>query len=124
MNDTKHETEWERLSERARAALDRRAAALDAACLSRLAQARYRALDAAALTATASTWGHRFGAVLATLAVVAVLAWQLGGESDELDDELIVREIDLMTFDEDLELVEEPEFYHWLNQELNGPDKA
>ena len=112
------------LQQRARDALNERAEELDAATLSRLTQARYSAVDAAHNAGSRWLPWRIVGATAAVCAVV--LTALLTGETQQTDvpDEQIISDFDLLNIDEDLELVEEPEFYHWLEATDDGRDDA
>lgn len=113
----------QRLAHRARSALDNQVDRLDATTLSRLTQARHRALAAAAEGADARM--PRWWALGATGAAAgaALLLWQLAGQ-DPLPVDSVLAEFEVEELGEDLDLVEELEFYHWLEQQAGAPDKA
>jgi hypothetical protein len=132
MKPSDNEADTKKFLQHSRELLDESADALDASTLSRLNRARQHALDARHKTrrtrfffASANT-----GAVLAGFAVAAIVAllWiavppQLS-PSPQLAQQY--EDIDLLTSDADLELLEDMEFISWLvdedpsmNTELN-----
>lgn len=113
------------LQRRARTALDRHAAGLDAATQSRLTQARHRAV-AASQAAPSTRWlGWRLVGSTAALAGIALTVWLVGEPPPKLPDSgLMFGDLELIEVDADLELVAEPEFYDWLAEAADGPGDA
>ena len=119
----------ERWVERAREALDREAEGLDAATRSRLTRARSAAVEAAGRPAR-PRW--LLAPALATaLAVVAVAGfWNRPGEPAGAPEDTIptvagdqlVADLEILSADEDLELLADLEFYLWLESELTPAD--
>jgi hypothetical protein len=109
------------LAARARAELDASVAALDAATLSRLNRARQGALDAARATRHAS-WRWPGLAAGAFAAVVAVALWQVPRPAVAPDVVApLADDLALVADGSDLELVEDLEFYAWLDaQSVDG----
>jgi len=100
-------------------ALDNKAAALDAATLSRLHRARVQALE------TKPHWWQTQAALgIATASIIGVAVWVLLS-STFLDRNLPVQTvsnesveaIEIMSLDDDLDLVEEMDFYVWLTEQ-------
>lgn len=113
--------------EAVRAQLDADAAGLDAATLSRLNRARQAALDAGLRPRRRPWWHWSLVAMASSAAVVLALALTLRTpeiaapvapvalEQPEVDD------LELLVAGEDLELIENLEFYAWLEQQsLDG----
>ncbi len=116
-------------------ALDEKTGALDAATLSRLRQAREKALDApvpwwralqARTFATVGpagiiSHGGRATAALSILVLLSMLLFMYmfvsspGAESTET-----LEFLEILNLDADLELVEEMDFYHWLEEQTSG----
>jgi hypothetical protein len=109
-----------RLIEALTGALDSKAAALDAATLSRLNQARHQAIATRHRDARDNRW---FGLGAATAAVLAgVVAIGLLSPGDGPADGIEFSSIDLLT--EDTELVEELDFFLWLDNAEPPADDA
>lgn len=104
-----------RLAARARAVLEDSAQALDAATLSRLNRARQRALDAARAPRHAAWRGPALAAgAFATVAALAL--WQLPRPALAPDAAApLAEDLALVAAGSDLELVEDLEFYAWLD---------
>jgi len=107
--------------EKLRQALDDEAASLDAATLSRLHRARVRALRAKPLW-----WQNPVVLATATASMASIVAWLLltpidtnleqlpqsvGNDPDEV--------MEIMTLNVDLELMEDMDFYNWLDQQMD-----
>lgn len=94
-------------------ALDEGVAGLDGATRSRLAQARARALEPR--HGYRRWWLPAGGAVLAS--VLTAVVWL--GQPLPLPDNGFsgVTDLELLTANDDLELYQELEFYHWLEEE-------
>lgn len=112
----------EQLQRKAVQALDERARDLDGATLSRLSQARAKAM--AQHPSQKQRWLHTAwigSAGIATAALVAVLLFQRlppdGLEALDPSGEAI----EIATLDVDLEVIEELDFYEWLSeQDINA----
>ncbi|MDJ0740828.1 MAG: hypothetical protein QNJ91_14025 [Gammaproteobacteria bacterium] len=112
------------IHDRARAALDARAAGLDGATRSRLNQARQRAV-AAAHAAPATRWlPWRIAGAAAAVCAVTLTALLMREPAPELPVALPDDDVELLALDADLELIEEVEFYHWLEDTSDGSDPA
>jgi hypothetical protein len=125
-NDTERLAAFER---RTRELLNASAAALDGRVRSKLTQARFAAVEEARRGRGSFVWRSWVPVgSLAGAAVLALLLWNgdislnrhdSGQTQNPLDD------LDLMTADENLEMIEDLEFYQWLDSEprpdsLNG----
>ena len=128
-----HDRDSERLRAAARSALNERAAALDAATLSRLNRARQSAVAAADRGRAAApprrlAYWFSGSLAMATAMLLAVVLWQGGTSPDTLPDALAddgwLSDFELIELEDDLELVEEPEFYDWLSRQADRPDSA
>jgi hypothetical protein len=95
---------------RLRQQLDRHADQLDEVTASRLRAARRRALEAN--TRRAFRWLPVSGVAAAAAALLAVLVWQQ--HSGDLA--AVQEDWDILAAGEELELIEELEFYDWLEQ--------
>ncbi|HHO68564.1 MAG TPA: DUF3619 family protein [Gammaproteobacteria bacterium] len=97
--------------DRLRQQLDRQADELDELTLARLRAARARALEQARGGARSHAWLPAAGMAVAAALVAAVLLWpsapKLPAGADDLD---------LLAAGEDMELIEELEFYDWLDR--------
>ena len=101
-------------------ALERQAAGLDAATCSRLTRARHQAIAMAAGRRHRIVW---LG-VGATAAAAIVAAVWLYGEPPGATDPTWPATVDFETIGVDLELVEELDFYRWLEDEAARSDDA
>lgn len=119
------ENQRQTLQDQLRHALDERAASLDGGTRSRLNRARQAALDAAA---EPGRRGLRSWPGLATAsaaaAILAVLLWPRLEAPAVPPDELLAATFELIEVDEDIELVEEPEFYQWLDEQRGDGAEA
>ncbi len=117
----------DRLIERIRRRLDESVAELDEATLSRLAQARQRALSAepghsrrarrwirSLAVRPASDWLVPAGALASVVATVLALALTVSEPENGLARQ--VEDLDLLSAGEELELYENLEFYQWLDE--------
>ncbi len=102
-----------RFEERARRLFREQAESLDGATRSRLAQARARALERQERPATFWPWLSA-GAVAAVAGVTAVAVLQTRDATLPLED------LDVLMADESLELLEDLEFYLWLDEHLDA----
>lgn len=106
-----------RLAARARAELEDSARALDSASLSRLNRARQQALDAARSPRRAGWRWPALALASSGCALVAVLAlWRMPApESERPAQPPLATDLALIGDGSDLELVEDLEFYAWLD---------
>lgn len=104
---------------RARERFDASVAGLDGATRSRLAQARARALEAGARRRRPFALGHGLLPVGAAAAAVlaAVLVLQTTRAPDPVVELTAFGDLDILLGEEDLELLEELEFYAWLEEQ-------
>ncbi len=102
-------TEENRLTDQIRQRLDQQADALDELTVARLRAARLRALGQA--KRPHHRWWPLLGSALAAALVVAILVWQqpveLPGALDDLD---------IVASGDDLDMIEDLEFYDWLDE--------
>lgn len=124
MTANETETDDDRLRRQAQQALDERTAALDGATLSRLTQARHHAVEAASDRPRANWLGLRIAGATAAVAAIALTALLMQGEAPPRAQELTLADLELLELDADLELVEEAEFYLWLEEAQEGPDEV
>lgn len=96
--------------------LDDSVDSLDAATLSRLNQARQKALDARRSNVFS---GSKAGLAFASLVVAAlvILLWTVTPEQPSAELAQQYEDIDMLTADADLELLEDLEFVSWLLEE-------
>ncbi len=99
--------------------LDSAAQSIDAATRSRLNLARQQALRQGRPRAH-SGWAWGGGLATAGATVLAFTLWYQNPEAGLAPDPMI-EDIDILAAEEDLELIEELEFYHWLQQRGEGP---
>ena len=103
---------------------DESVAALDGQTRSRLTQARFRALEELAQPKR-SSWNRTWmpaGAV-AAVAMLSVLLWQ-GQQISPTDTEFrvaVVTDLEILLAEEELEMIEELEFYAWLEAQTELP---
>jgi len=102
------------LIEQSHAALERSARELDPETLTRLAQARARALERAGRRTHPRIW--LLGGGLAS-ASAAALAWLLLSPSVEPGPALVVEDLELLSSTESLELLQDLDFYEWLESD-------
>ncbi len=120
-----NETDDQQLQKQARETLDRRAETLDAATLSRLNQARQRAVAASQATSHVRWLGWRMAGAAAAVAGIALTVLLMGEPTPSLPNNgLMLSDLELIDLDDDLELVAEPEFYDWLAEAADGPGDA
>ena len=105
------ETELER---KARALFEDNVERLDARTRSRLTQARNRALDEVKKGAARRRWIWAPAGGLALAAVVSVALWSGGLRSGGDTAPLALEDIDIVADSENLEMLEDVEFYTWL----------
>lgn len=97
------------------AALDERVTGLDAATQSRLTRARHSALADVRRRPFLSRYGAALGSASVAAVVVAVL-W-LNPSIEAPDPDALLTEFEIEAIGEDLELVEDLEFFDWLETE-------
>lgn len=121
---TEHEDEG--LERRARETFEASVAGLDSATRSRLRQARLSALETAPRGRMRLALGQRPVWASASLAAALVAAWMLWAPQHADSPEVgpPVADLDILLADEDLAMLEELEFYTWLEEqpELAAPD--
>ena len=101
------------LIEAIKAELDKSAESLDAHTLSRLNQARHRALE----RRTRFSWKvNRWLLPAAATAAVAVLAFNLLTITPPAEPETLLEDLELLSSVEDMDFYGELEFYEWLDQ--------
>lgn len=103
------------------AALDARADGLDASTRSRLNRARQAALAAAPTRRRIGPW--LAGAGVAAAAVLATVLW-LGQPAPVPLPGEVLSGLGIEVFEDDLELVEDLDFYEWLEQAETGQAEA
>ena len=107
----------EQLAQQAKEAFDRSVDGLDAATLSRLNRGRQAALAEAGQPGR--EWLRWMPATGAVAAAAMLLAITLQGPGDV--DVMSAPDLDIVLSEESIEMLEELEFYSWLNsQELDG----
>ncbi len=107
--------------ERTKLLFERSVAALDGRTRSKLTQARYRALDELAKRPRPA-WSRSWlpaGAV-AAVALLSLMLWQ--GQTDPLTDGgfdvAAVADLEILLGEEALDMIEELEFYAWLEEQV------
>ena len=111
------DTESDLLQQRIAAALDDRAANLDAETLARLATARQRALATrrSAFGLSTRRWQAVGGLALAASIVFGVSIWLHGPMQGPMPPS--PADLEMLAEDEELELLEKLEFFRWLETE-------
>lgn len=99
--------------------LDQAADSLDGATHSRLNQARQKAL-AQATPRTRPIWAWGGLATAAASALLVVTLWQ-GSPEPGLLPQPLGEDLEILASEDELELLEELEFYQWLEQKGEGP---
>ena len=112
----------EELLKKSRDALDESVESIDASTLSRLNQARQQALQSKqTLAHYLSTWLPASVAAAAVIAVSISLMPNLEKASDpEILTEQVFDDIDIIASNEELELLEDLEFFGWLIEESDA----
>jgi hypothetical protein len=104
--------------------LDQRAEELDGQTLSRLRQARSRALEQGPPIwkrfPRASDWVLTGGFATATVALLAVTLW-FDGAGEEMIPPVSAGDLEILASGEDLELYDQLEFYRWLEEQELDP---
>jgi hypothetical protein len=107
--------------ERTKLLFDESVAALDGETRSKLTQARYRALQELE-PGRQSSWGRSWlpAGAAAAVAVLAVTLWQ--GQVEQVDeagfDVAAVTDLEILLGEEELDMIEELEFYAWLEEQV------
>ena len=109
------------LEDRARALFEDSVERLDARTRSKLTQARNRALDEVTKGAARRRWIWAPAGGFALAAIVAVVMWSGGLRSGAEPDALALEDIDIVADSENLDMLEDVEFYTWL--EDAAPDR-
>jgi hypothetical protein len=109
------------LEDRARALFEDSVERLDARTRSKLTQARNRALDEVQTGAARRRWIWAPAGGFALAAIVAVVMWSGGLRSGAEPDVLALEDIDIVADSENLDMLEDVEFYTWL--EDAAPDR-
>jgi len=106
--------------ERTKLLFDESVAALDGETRSKLTQARYRALEELA-SGRPSVWGRSWlpAGAAAAVAVLSLMLWQgqVGPIDDEAFDVAAVTDLEILLGEEELDMIEELEFYAWLDEQ-------
>ena len=128
---SRHDEEDSRLEQRAKRLFDASVEYLDAPTRARLTRARARALERARTpTAAAGLLGARgwaaAGAAAAVTAAVALLVWQGTPSRPGGVDVAALDDLEILLGEDELEMLEELEFYAWLEEqpELAAPAPA
>jgi anti-sigma-K factor RskA len=108
-----------RLEQRSKSLLDQSAEDLDARTRSRLTQARHAALEELRRSRRSPVW--RWAPVAAMAAVAAVMiAMPVRDGSRQESPTLLLEDFDLVADSENLELLQDVEFYAWLDESDGG----
>lgn len=110
----------DRMLQRLRQHLDRSSAELDGATLSKLNRARQHALDAASPRAAVSAWRRPLLVGSAMAALVGVWLLHTSHLPTEPVSPMAGADLELLAAGEDLELIENLEFYAWLQTQSQG----
>lgn len=103
------------LERKARELFDESVERLDARTRSKLTQARNRALDEVKQGAPRRRWIWAPAGGVALAAIVAVTMWSGSLRSGGEPDALALEDIDIVADSENLEMLEDVEFYTWLS---------
>lgn len=118
-----NEQDNERFAEQSKALFDDSVDRLDAATLSRLNQARHRALEEISKRGARTRWMRWVPVTgVAAAAVVAVMVIYAPGPTGT-DDSITTTDFELLLEEDGLEMFEDLEFYSWLDAvdlEANG----
>lgn len=107
----------EQFEDRAREHLNRAADGLDAHIRSRLTQARHAAVEEARNPRSAFAWRTWMPVGGVAAAALAVLVWSGGLRQGEVSSPTPFDDVDIIATDENLEMVEDVEFYAWMEGE-------
>ena len=106
--------------ERMKLLFDQSVASLDGATRSKLAQARYRALEELGKRPQ-PTWSRSWlpAGAMAAVALMSVMLWQGQMEpvADDGFDVAAVTDLEILLSEEELDMIEELEFYAWLEEQ-------
>lgn len=94
----------------AKQVLDRSLEDIDAHTLSRLRQARHRAIESAPTRVPPFVWAGGVATAFAALVLAAVLLFPSGAPSPVPT----LEDVEILASSEDLDFYDELEFYHWL----------
>jgi ferric-dicitrate binding protein FerR (iron transport regulator) len=108
------------LERKARALFEDSVERLDASTRSKLTQARNTAVDELKHGAARRRWIWAPAGGLAAAAVVVVVMWSGGLRSPGETDALALEDIDIVADSENLDMLEDVEFYTWLE---DAPDR-
>ncbi len=125
MNDGRANDEGPGLERRTRTVFDQVVARTDGATRSRLSQARNRAM--AELDAPRRGWWTAWlPAAAATAASAALLVWLLvrPPDGDRALTPTLATDLEILLETDDLELIEELEFYAWLDEQPELSDRS
>ena len=113
----------EELQDRAKELFDDSVEKLDAATLSRLNQARQRALQEVQVAASTGQWARWVPAGgLAAAAVVAVMVWQGTPVEDTAPAADSAADFEILLSEDSLDMLEDLEFYSWIDTANLDPD--
>jgi hypothetical protein len=101
--------------DKARALFEDSVERLDASTRSKLTQARNRALDQVNKGAMRRRWLWAPAGGIALAAIVAVVLLNAGGSRSGADPALALEDIDIVADSENLDMLEDVEFYMWLD---------
>jgi hypothetical protein len=101
--------------DKARALFEDSVERLDAGTRSKLTQARNRALDEVNKGAIRRGWLWAPAGGIALAAIVAVVMLNAGGSRSGADPGLALEDIDIVADSENLDMLEDVEFYMWLD---------
>ena len=114
---TDHERQ-QRFLANARNTLDNSLESIDAETARQLKQVRYKALEQ---NHKKSSWFMPVSSIAVTASVVTLTVALWFTQFNELNEELVLEDITLLTATEELEFYQELEFYNWLDEEhING----
>ena len=113
----------QRFQDRSRQTLDQCLADMDAATVSRLNRIRHAALTETR-TFSWRSWALASGLVTASAVVLAMISVAMTGALHQpslpVSVDTSLADLELLASDENLEMLEELEFYAWLQTELDG----
>lgn len=113
--------EEERLAQRAKALFDESVDALDGETLSRLNKSRQRALAEARRGSAQAHWSRWAPLGAAAAAAIAVALWWTLRGADALPG-AAPSDVEILLAEDDLELLEDLEFYRWMALEATGEE--
>lgn len=112
----------ERLEQRSKSLLDRSVEKLDARTRSKLTQARHQALAELRRSRISPWWRWAPVAAMVTIAAVVFVSPTRNGSQQD-SSALLLEDFDLVADAENLELLQDVEFYAWL-EESDGGDSG